>query len=91
MSHDDVVLVGVDGSPASLEAADWAAAYARAHGRSVHLVCAYSVPSFTAAALLPYEQPHRIVWVDRIPRTALGKCQRLLLAREVALQAGADR
>ncbi len=51
MSHDDVVLVGVDGSPASLEAAEWAASYARSHHRSVHLVCAYSVPSFTAAAL----------------------------------------
>jgi nucleotide-binding universal stress UspA family protein len=51
LTHHDVVLVGVDGSPASLEAADWAARYAGAHGRSIHLVCAYSVPSFTAAAL----------------------------------------
>ncbi len=50
MTHD-VVLVGVDGSPTSLNAADWAAQYARTHGCSLHLVCSYSVPSFTAAAL----------------------------------------
>lgn len=51
MTQHDVVLVGVDGSPASLNAADWAARLARVHGYVVHLVCAYSVPSFTAAAL----------------------------------------
>jgi nucleotide-binding universal stress UspA family protein len=51
MTHRDVVLVGVDGSPPSLAALDWAAAYARLHGHGLHLVCAYSIPSFTAAAL----------------------------------------
>lgn len=51
MSHDDVVLVGIDGSPASLRAADWAAAYAQVHGFGLHLVCSYAVPSFTTAAL----------------------------------------
>jgi nucleotide-binding universal stress UspA family protein len=51
MSHDDVVLVGIDGSPASLRSADWAAAYAQTHGFSLHLVCSYAVPSFTTAAL----------------------------------------
>lgn len=49
--QEDVVLVGVDGSPASLHALDWAVGHARAHGFGLHLVCAYSVPSFTAAAL----------------------------------------
>ncbi len=48
---DGVVIVGVDGSPASLNAADWAAAYAQRHQTSVHLVCTYSVPSFAAAGL----------------------------------------
>src|SRR5690606_14147087 len=42
---------GVDGSPPSLAALDWAAAYAHVHGLGLHLVCAYSVPTFTAAAL----------------------------------------
>jgi nucleotide-binding universal stress UspA family protein len=51
MTVSDVVLVGVDGSPASLNAADWAAAYATVHGQSVHLVCSYSVPTFAAAGL----------------------------------------
>jgi nucleotide-binding universal stress UspA family protein len=51
MTHDEVVLVGVDGSAASLHALDWAAASAKVHGRSLRIVCAYSLPSFTAASL----------------------------------------
>ncbi|MCV2395098.1 universal stress protein [Actinotalea sp. M2MS4P-6] len=51
MSGTGVVIVGVDGSPASLNAVDWAAAYAQRHSTSVHLVCTYSVPSFAAAGL----------------------------------------
>jgi o-succinylbenzoate---CoA ligase len=47
-----------------------------------------SLLAYCQDLLLPYERPHRIAWVDRIPRTALGKCQRPLLAREVSLQPG---
>lgn len=51
MTRDNVVLVGVDGSAASLHALDWAAAEAVTHGLTLTLVCAYSLPSFTAASL----------------------------------------
>jgi nucleotide-binding universal stress UspA family protein len=51
MRHNDVVLVGVDGSVASLHALDWAAAAAKVHHRSLRIVCSYSLPSFTAASL----------------------------------------
>lgn len=50
-----------------------------------------SLAAFCREALLPYEQPRRIAWVEAIPRTALGKCRRALLAQEVLLQAGAHR
>jgi nucleotide-binding universal stress UspA family protein len=51
MRNDDVVLVGVDGSIASLHALDWAAAAAKVYHRSLRIVCSYSLPSFTAASL----------------------------------------
>ncbi len=46
--------------------------------------------AFCAGALLPFERIGRILWTDRIPRTALGKCQRALLARQVGLELGPD-
>ncbi|MFC8801657.1 universal stress protein [Promicromonospora sp. NPDC057138] len=51
MTRPEVVLVGVDGSAASLHALDWATAYAHRVGWSLHIVCSYSLPSFTAASL----------------------------------------
>jgi len=51
MTREDVVLVGVDGSAASLHALDWAVAEAKTHAFAVQLVCSYSLPSFTAASL----------------------------------------
>src|SRR5690554_6472610 len=51
MSHEPVVLVGVDGSAPSLHALAWATGHAKAPGCSLHLVCSYTLPSFTTAAL----------------------------------------
>ncbi len=51
MAADKVILVGVDGSPESLGAVDWAASRAGRTGWRVHLLCAYSLPSFTTASL----------------------------------------
>ncbi len=51
MAPLESILVGVDGSAPALHAVDWATAYARRVGRSLHLVCSYTLPSFTAASL----------------------------------------
>jgi len=40
------VLVGLNGSPNSLQTLDWAAAFAKALGWSLHIVCSYSLPQF---------------------------------------------
>ena len=51
MTREQEILVGVDGSSASLHALDWAVVEARARGLGLRLVVAYSLPSFTAASL----------------------------------------
>ncbi|MDO5726850.1 MAG: universal stress protein [Bowdeniella nasicola] len=51
MTHEPVVLVGVDGSPAALGAVDWAAAEAKRLGWRLHIVCAYALPSFPATSI----------------------------------------
>jgi o-succinylbenzoate---CoA ligase len=52
---------------------------------------ASSLVAFCRHALLPFERIRRVVWVDEIPRTPLGKCQRALLTRQVGGQPGPDR
>lgn len=51
MTHKPVILVGVDGSEASLLALDWATAEARQLGWQLHVVCVFSMPSFTATMI----------------------------------------
>jgi acyl-coenzyme A synthetase/AMP-(fatty) acid ligase len=45
-----------------------------------------SLDRFSAHSLLPFEKVRRVVTADRIPRTALGKCRRPLLLRELGLE-----
>ncbi|SDU78943.1 universal stress protein [Arcanobacterium phocae] len=52
MSHENIVVVGIDGSPASRSALRWAHAQARARSARLHLVCAYELPSY-APELMP--------------------------------------
>src|SRR5690625_7719345 len=51
MSQHEGVLVGVDGSAAALHAPDWAVGRAKRLGWKRHIVCACSLPSFSAASL----------------------------------------
>ncbi len=51
MTRDHEILVGADGSAASLHALRWAAAEARTRGLGLRVLVAYSLPSFTAASL----------------------------------------
>ncbi len=51
MTRSREILVGVDGSAASLHALDWAAQEAVVHGWGLRLVCGYALPSFAAASL----------------------------------------
>jgi nucleotide-binding universal stress UspA family protein len=51
MDHDSLIAVGVDGSEASLHALDWAVAQAKARDARLLLVCAYTLPAFSATAL----------------------------------------
>lgn len=51
MGRERIVLAGVDGSDASLRALDWAKSYAEKARMRLHVVCAYSLPTFAAASL----------------------------------------
>ncbi len=60
-------------------------------GPARRIELASSLTAFCREALLPFERIQRVAWVEAIPRTPLGKCQRALLAGQVGEQAGPDR
>lgn len=45
------ILVGVDGSREALQAAEWAGARAQINNAQLQIVCAYALPSYTAASM----------------------------------------
>ena len=51
MSGQYSILVGVDGSLASLHALDWAIALASKSAAKITIACSYSLPTFAAASL----------------------------------------
>ncbi|MDO5025089.1 MAG: universal stress protein [Trueperella sp.] len=52
MAHDNVVVVGIDGSEAGETALQWALAQAKARNARLHIVCAYEMPTYAAHAEL---------------------------------------
>ncbi|MDO5746487.1 MAG: universal stress protein [Actinomycetaceae bacterium] len=51
MFDRNAIVVGVDGSAESLEAVDWACARAKISGMDIEVLCAYALPSYTAASM----------------------------------------
>lgn len=51
MTREAAILVGVDGSEASLGALEWAVGEAKQLGWRLHVVCVFSMPSFTATMI----------------------------------------
>jgi O-succinylbenzoic acid--CoA ligase len=60
-------------------------------GRARRDALAASLDACGRKELMPFERIRRVAWVSAIPRTALGKVQRALLARQATDQAFADR
>lgn len=60
------VVVGVDGSPESLETLGWAFDYAHRHGRDLHVRYAFEVPIYPE--IVPYVPPVEVI--DEVTRSA---------------------
>lgn len=53
MSHENIVVVGVDGSRGASSALMWAHAQAKARNARLHLVCVYELPSYAPEFMAP--------------------------------------
>jgi len=83
MTHDDIVIVAVDGSPASDNAVRWAANTAMKRNIPLRLAASYSMPQFLyAEGMIP---PQEVF--DDLQRETLKTVDR---AREIALEAAPD-
>ena len=51
MAGKQNIIVGVDGSREALQAAEWAGARAKINNAQLQIVCAYALPSYTAASM----------------------------------------
>ena len=83
MTHDDIVIVAVDGSPASDNAVRWAANTAMKRNIPLRLAASYSMPQFLyAEGMIP---PQEVF--DDLQRETLKTVDR---AREIALEVAPD-
>jgi nucleotide-binding universal stress UspA family protein len=76
MAAERTIVVGVDGSPASIEALHWALRQATATGAAVQAICAWDSPSM--AALTPAAGIPPVVHQPVVDETALESEQRRL-------------
>ncbi|WCZ39865.1 universal stress protein [Corynebacterium jeddahense] len=83
MTHEDIVVVAVDGSPASDNAVRWAANTAMKRGIPLRLAASYTMPQFLyAEGMVPPQEVY-----DDLQRETLQTVER---AREIALQVAPD-
>ena len=83
MTHEDIVVVAVDGSPASEAAVRWAANTALKRGIPLRLVASYSMPQFLyAEGMLPPQE-----LFDDLQRETIAKIDD---ARAIALEVAPD-
>ncbi|MDP9801170.1 nucleotide-binding universal stress UspA family protein [Arcanobacterium wilhelmae] len=54
--HDNVVVVGIDGSEPSYAALEWALNQSKERGARLHLVCAFELPTYATASVSPIPQ-----------------------------------